>query len=208
MTTKTDSNTKPTGARIAHPVEISDLKAGTKYIAACESECESETDRSAYREAIKCRDVVTMGCVVARPLPSSKPFPGPHTQGPWTAHEFKDGTVELTEYAGSAVAYIEPVKFRSKSERRANAKLIAAAPDLLAACKAFEGYYCGAPDSPTRGMAHAYEIVRVAIARAEGKNAPEDSADDLRNHRCSTDHPPCPACELLEEREYEREAGL
>lgn len=32
--------------------------------------------------------------------------------------------------------------------------------------------------------------------------------DDLHNHRCSMDHPPCPACELLEEREHEREAGL
>lgn len=31
---------------------------------------------------------------------------------------------------------------------------------------------------------------------------------ELHNHRCSIDHPPCPACELLEEREYEREAGL
>ena len=28
------------------------------------------------------------------------------------------------------------------------------------------------------------------------------------NHRCSIDHAPCPACELIEECEHEREAGL
>ncbi len=32
--------------------------------------------------------------------------------------------------------------------------------------------------------------------------------DDGPNHRCSIEHSPCPACELLEEREHEREAGL
>lgn len=35
-----------------------------------------------------------------------------------------------------------------------------------------------------------------------------EEPDDSHNHRCSIDHPPCPACELLEEREHEREAGL
>lgn len=35
----------------------------------------------------------------------------------------------------------------------------------------------------------------------------EEESEELHNHRCSTDHPPCPACELLEEREHEREAG-
>lgn len=47
--------------------------------------------------------------------------------------------------------------------------------------------------------------------RARAGNAvPSDfyQPDDSHNHRCSMDHPPCPACELLEEREYEREAGL
>lgn len=34
------------------------------------------------------------------------------------------------------------------------------------------------------------------------------ATDDISTHRCSDDHPPCPACELREEREYEREAGL
>lgn len=36
----------------------------------------------------------------------------------------------------------------------------------------------------------------------------DEEREELHNHRCSMDHPPCPACELLEEREHEREAGL
>jgi hypothetical protein len=43
-----------------------------------------------------------------------------------------------------------------------------------------------------------------------GNSVPSDfyQPNELRNHRCSIDHSPCPACELLEEREYERESGL
>ena len=46
------------------------------------------------------------------------------------------------------------------------------------------------------------------LDRIKAANAEEDSADGLHNHRCSMDHPPCPVCELLEEREHEREDGL
>jgi hypothetical protein len=43
--------------------------------------------------------------------------------------------------------------------------------------------------------------INIDLVRHErGNDGPE--------HRCSIDHPPCPACELLEEREYELEAGL
>jgi len=86
--------------------------------------------------------------------------------GSWTSVEYSDGITEITRCTGEAVAWIEPGKSQSKAERRAIARLIVAAPELLAACKAFEGYYCGAPDSPTRGMAHAFEIVKAAIAKA------------------------------------------
>lgn len=47
------------------------------------------------------------------------------------------------------------------------ASLTKAAPYLLAACKAFEGFYDGAPDSSTRGMAEAHELAVRAIAMAE-----------------------------------------
>ena len=46
------------------------------------------------------------------------------------------------------------------------------------------------------------------LDRIKEANAIEDSVDGLHNHRCSIEHPPCPVCELLEEREYEKEADL
>ncbi len=42
--------------------------------------------------------------------------------------------------------------------------------ELLEACKSFEGYYDGTPDSSTRGMAHCYAIVREAIAKCDASN--------------------------------------
>jgi hypothetical protein len=63
-------------------------------------------------------------------------------------------------------------------------------------------------------------VVRLAAVRAAFRAGAQFAISQTRscatyelsnegpNHRCSIDHPPCPACELLEEREYEREVGL
>ena len=57
-----------------YPVVITDLAktddttgAPVKYVATCEAECEDSTDRSAYREAVRLGDVITMGKVIACP---------------------------------------------------------------------------------------------------------------------------------------------
>lgn len=66
-----DSNGKSAGKRAPFTlVEISDLGCTptSSYVAANEAECGDETDKSAYREAVRLGDVVTMGKIVARPI--------------------------------------------------------------------------------------------------------------------------------------------
>lgn len=64
----------------------------------------------------------------------------------------------------------QTVDWKFAEDLTGNKRLCAAAPDLLAACEAFEGYYDGATDSPTRGMGEAYELACIAIAKATGKS--------------------------------------
>lgn len=49
-------------------IEISDIREGTVYVAEHVSDCKDSTDASAFVEAVRCGDVVTMGMVVARPV--------------------------------------------------------------------------------------------------------------------------------------------
>jgi hypothetical protein len=49
-------------------IEICDLKEGSAYIAEHVTDCKDSTDASAFREVLRCGDVVTMGMIVARPI--------------------------------------------------------------------------------------------------------------------------------------------
>jgi hypothetical protein len=105
-----------------------------------------------------------------------------HTPGPWTV----DTTVALGAYGvwtdyvthpghdgagyGSQICSVLPdSKDISREQRDANARLIAAAPDLLAACEAFfdqanpEQWY--GPD----GAIGAMQLALAAIAKAQGR---------------------------------------
>ena len=75
-----------------------------------------------------------------------------HTPGPWKAQEFAGAVNVWGKQKGKAVAYycLTPD----------DARLIAAAPDLLAACKAVEASHVGGHYSA------AFEAVRDAIAKA------------------------------------------
>lgn len=89
-----------------------------------------------------------------------------HTKGKW---EDNDGDIVVkVQDNWPIIAIVQYVK--TMAETRANAQLIAAAPDLLAACKAIQAEM-GQPDYPTHtGMALlAMEKVRNAIKKAEGK---------------------------------------
>ncbi len=99
---------------------------------------------------------------------------GKHTPGPW---EVGDGGVRGSEHTiycsdrtGSAVATVkfEPIDLtgRSPHERAANARLIAAAPDLLAACKMVADIAVSWSPITPGDIAQ----VRAAIAKAEGSH--------------------------------------
>lgn len=84
------------------------------------------------------------------------------TRGPWRAHESGDGTHMI------AADYIDVADTRGSVNEEANARLIAAAPCLLAACQALvaewdEVYGSASEDTP------AVARIRATIARATGE---------------------------------------
>jgi hypothetical protein len=85
-----------------------------------------------------------------------------HTPGPWTTSRdaVPEGIVQITVYAeqdGERVATV----FQSE----ANAPLIAAAPDLLDACRDAEQYLGATESGPPSTL---LRTVRAAIAKAQG----------------------------------------
>jgi hypothetical protein len=80
-----------------------------------------------------------------------------HTPGPWVV-DTDIWVVEDSAHNPGQVASIS-----DRPERRANARLIAAAPDLLAACEAF--LVCPPRD---RHDLHLEEIIHAAVADARG----------------------------------------
>lgn len=90
-----------------------------------------------------------------------------HTPGPWRVdphHRFdvqtEDGRLEIsTTHEGVLVGGIKP----DRLEQAANARLIAAAPDLLEALEAVSNGYCCGHD-----LSLAINEVQAAIAKATG----------------------------------------
>ncbi|MFC3228805.1 hypothetical protein ACFOGJ_16290 [Marinibaculum pumilum] len=104
-----------------------------------------------------------------------------HTEGPWIAAAQISSVAGLPVVASpegrlicnvNCIAYRQPVDRKVdgdaafNKESKANARLIAAAPDLLAACKRLVAAI-GIPSSITIG--DAVEQAEAAIARAEGE---------------------------------------
>ena len=82
-----------------------------------------------------------------------------HTPGPWTFTVEKDGSFGVEIPDGHSVWYgLEG----SCQECFGNMHLIAAAPDLLAACENLENDNGAIPH-------HAWKMVQAAIARARGE---------------------------------------
>lgn len=82
-----------------------------------------------------------------------------HTPGPWVVE--KDGF--SLAMGGQVVATAIAPDRASINEQRANASLISAAPDLLAACYAAMGAIIGL------GLENTEKRIREAIAKAEGE---------------------------------------
>lgn len=96
-----------------------------------------------------------------------------HTPGPWTANPARfvagaNGDVAIVNDHHSLIA----VAYVRNGEEQANARLIAAAPDLLAACRAVAGMEqrarAGEYIDWTSNGNEAIQLVRAAIAKAEG----------------------------------------
>jgi hypothetical protein len=88
-----------------------------------------------------------------------------HTPGPWTIEESNVGYGPCYYIEGGDGSYVIHGEGTAWSESdKANARLIAAAPELLEALKV-------AADAlgSEEGMAAAYRLAREAIAKAEGQ---------------------------------------
>lgn len=100
-----------------------------------------------------------------------------HTPGPWTDESGDGSKWGVFDADGRAVALAQQiVSLRAdvyQAERTANARLIAAAPDLLAACKSFVEYEKAMDSGDHVGGMLAYSQfsreAREAIAKAEGR---------------------------------------
>lgn len=103
---------------------------------------------------------------------------GTHTPGPWTARLNSWVRWEIL-YGGGQLAVIakpdDPASPPPVSETEANARLIAAAPDLLAALKAACGYFrnvlidldTGTPKATTRQTVDGgLKMIEAALAKA------------------------------------------
>lgn len=92
-----------------------------------------------------------------------------HTPGPWSVNFKKFSEVQAEN--GAVIA--ECKKLTGLVNLQANARLIAAAPDLLAALRGLDEAYCraGTPLSPAERHEDRMRLIaaRAAIAKAEGK---------------------------------------
>lgn len=91
-----------------------------------------------------------------------------HTPGPWAYRPSNSG--HFIAGAGENSGYLAEVRqCRSKQDVRADARLIAAAPDLLAALRDVVGWVPGPTAFFTDGSDAAIKRARAAIAKAEGR---------------------------------------
>lgn len=92
-----------------------------------------------------------------------------HTPGPWTVGDFDDcGSLSAQGSCGGGYEVDGPDRGPHGYKNQADAKLIAAAPDLLEALRALVEEH----DAPRYGThekrANDWAAARVAIAKAEG----------------------------------------
>lgn len=88
-----------------------------------------------------------------------------HTPGPWWVDGPGEGIEVHDTFGRTASVWGEGGK---ESEAWANARLIAAAPELLAALK-FIVNDCPEPGEAAQLTAHGYNLACSAIAKAEGR---------------------------------------
>lgn len=94
-----------------------------------------------------------------------------HTQGPWVAIPMPDGSIDICKSnAGYHIAQMLYTGY--PADVQANARLIAAAPDLLAALEIAEGRLMCIDAQKLDTVARNDDVIdriRAAIARARGE---------------------------------------
>ncbi len=93
---------------------------------------------------------------------------GPHTPGPWRCHKGNHGEflVSCQSFGFAPIARVKGDKRSTLKNAKANARLIAAAPDLLVALYAMMES-CYDPERNDHAV-RAFNSARDAIAKAEG----------------------------------------
>ena len=93
---------------------------------------------------------------------------GPHTTGVWRCHQGNHGEflVSCESFGFAPIARVKGDKRSTLKDAKANAMLIAAAPDLLAALYAMMES-CYDPERNDHAV-QAFDLARDAIAKAEG----------------------------------------
>lgn len=92
-----------------------------------------------------------------------------HTPGPWTAHEetkYRRAEVTHNERGDPIAEVFGP----SADQRQANARLIAAAPEMLTALRDAENWLGELDAGPDTGAQALIAELRAAIAKAEGRD--------------------------------------
>ena len=90
-----------------------------------------------------------------------------HTQGPWKTEGWENLVVNSAD--GHTMTLAAGGKDACLEELKANARLIAAAPELLVALKAITDYDEGSSEEGTYGS-EVMERCRAAISKVEGNS--------------------------------------
>lgn len=91
-----------------------------------------------------------------------------HTPGPWNLSANEDGRTYVEASNDTADDIAALLMDHDQQQNAANARLIAAAPDLLAACKAILARFELEPAGSVFPAAALQTDLRAAIAKAEG----------------------------------------
>ena len=94
-----------------------------------------------------------------------------HTPGPWEAHTHYDNSVSVRHYLGMGLnqPVCEMLPGQTPAERNANARLIAAAPDLLAALEEMAAVFGWQSPNANPAVDAAIAAAHAAIAKAKGE---------------------------------------
>jgi hypothetical protein len=168
------NNSKPTPRVNNDPGRAHDAGCATRINSVCECDC-SKFNPERFDELTGGYDMVDHDRAAKRIMADIRKMPqrvDGHTPGPWrshgeavwSTHESVSGPVTKGTRTNHVCAVSSRLKM-PEAERAANARLIASAPDLLAALQSLVNI-CTHPNATKSDMRMIAEESRAAIARA------------------------------------------